>query len=556
MTDTTEELKEGVWTREASLHTNELQQLHRILLHKRKIEEEVFGKGTVASSSRLRDLKKRKFGDAATSTKANAMLDQLLLADGSLPESDQAASYAGELVRRRLISRSCKHTITEPDTRSGSDDASRPCVCESTISGDLSTPSRSIESGQDRQLDPTAITALWKDVQTAVKASSTLTVRTIDMLRRCVAHSPVSAPLAFNGDRSVISILSHSLRSKSRSLRLAANELALAYQNRLLQQREASIEEEWMARFAQIPRMYEALLNEDGVSSCHETALIGLARLFDLPVESCQETCLLTLILHLGHSNPFIKACAYTQIVQIAAAHRCTTFQLVQKHFERVSTSIVERFISMPDLWTSFLSLIKMNQATFFNLTKEYTLPHLITMICTGSGTAEVGTKMIELIARALGTDVPRLCHDNITPIFRSFFMRSATLRDLGLSTLVRLIGVDAASLKALLRSRQSDVVGYLVVKLGNKATEKRPMRVSSSSSRLSTVQQPRLDPKIRSCASQRWRHSSRARSLLFSPGSIRSCRANTDEGLQPTLPSRCAVSALSSRSLVRLSVL
>uniref|UniRef100_V5E7L0 non-specific serine/threonine protein kinase n=2 Tax=Kalmanozyma brasiliensis (strain GHG001) TaxID=1365824 RepID=V5E7L0_KALBG len=192
-----------------------------------------------------------------------------------------------------------------------------------------------------------------------------------------------------------------------------------------------------------------------------------------MPVESCQEICLLTLILHLGHANPFIKACAYTQIVQIAAAHRCTTFQLVQKHFERVSTSIVERFISMPDLWTSFLSLIKMNQATFFNLTKEYTLPHLITMICSGDSTAEIGTKMIELIARALGTDVPRLCHDNITPIFRSFFMRSASLRDLGLSTLVQLIGVDAASLKVLLRSRQSDVVGYLVVKLGNRAARK-----------------------------------------------------------------------------------
>ncbi|SPO21770.1 related to serine-protein kinase atr [Ustilago trichophora] len=438
-----------------------LQQLRHLLRGSTRVTR---GQQKPASmTSRIRDWKRRKLRDGNALGRALISLDALLAV-----ESNPAEALDSELARRSLISRTCQQA---KGGTSSSDHTEMACFCDITLTEERARTEDSSSSIENRRVDPAATAALWKDVHTAVKASRLISPRTIDMLRRCVAHSSPSAPLPYNGDKNVISIFSHSLRSKSRSARLAANELGLAYQRRLLQQRDTSNEEEWMSRFGQVPKAYEDLLGEPSMSSCHETALIGLARLFDLPVESCQETCLLTLVLHLGHSNPFIKACAYTQIVQIAAAHRCTTFQLVQKHFEKVSTSIVERFISMPDLWTSFLSLIKMNQATFFNLTKEYTLPHLISMICSGPGTAEVGTKMIELIARALGTDVPRLCHDNITPIFRSFFMRSATLRDLGLSTLVQLIGVDAASLKVLLRSRQSDVVGYLVVKLGNRAT-------------------------------------------------------------------------------------
>ncbi|KAJ1032614.1 hypothetical protein NDA16_000637 [Ustilago loliicola] len=441
-----------------------LQQLLRLLRSSKATSRDKPGEG---QASRIQSLKRRKTGHNKDTSKASGVIDTLLPLQPTHPGSD----YAEELTRRRLILRSCRQVTKTGQAMEGENETGQ-CHCDSVTTADGGVNNDdSRASDKVHRPDPQASAALWKDVHSAVKTSRLVSSRTIDMLRRCVAHSSPTAPLPYNGDENVISILSHSLRSKSRSSRLAANELAFAYQTRLLQQRDASSEEVWMARFAQVPRTYQDILADPSVSSCHETALIGLASLFDLPVESCQETCLLTLVLHLGHSNPFIKACAYTQIVQIASAHRCTTFQLVQKHFEKVSTSIVERFISMPDLWTSFLSLIKMNQATFFTLTKEYTLPHLITMICFGPGTAEVGTKMIELIARALGTDVPRLCHDNITPIFRSFFMRSATLRDLGLSTLVQLIGVDAASLKVLLRSRQSDVVGYLVVKLGNRAT-------------------------------------------------------------------------------------
>ena len=445
-----------------------LQQLHRLLRDRIDTDAEVKQQGNEGRArDRIGSLKRRKLHDCDPSSRALAVVDALL----PLQEPPEGGiDHTHELSRRLLISRSCIHISKRRDF-SDSHQGRDTCLCEHPATVRSAKQDDAHQNAKDQQLDHTASADMWKDVHSAIKTSRVISTRTIDMLRRSVAHSPISKPLPFSGDKNVIKILGHSLRSKQRSSRLAANELALAYQTRLLQQRATSNEEAWMTLFLHVPKSYESLLAESNISYCHETALIGMARLFGLPVESCQEICLLSLVLHLGHSNPFIKACAYTQIVQIASAHRCTTFQLVQKHFEKVSTSIVERFISMPDLWTSFLSLIKMNQATFFNLTKEYTLPHLITMICSGDSTAEVGTKMIELIARALGTDVPRLCHDNITPIFRSFFMRSAALRDLGLTTLVQLIGVDAASLKVLLRSRQSDVVGYLVVKLGNRAT-------------------------------------------------------------------------------------
>lgn len=449
---------------QTKLSIERLPRLHRLMRNRTDADARARQQGTNYRAQAPMAIPKRRKLDHGRVPPRTALtvVDALLPLDPPQPESESAADYTHELARRRLISRICTHaTRDEPVT----------CLCEYPTTAEGAKPDDTHAIIKDRQLDPTATAAAWKHVHSAVKASRLVSTRTLDILRRCVAHSSVTKPLPYNGDKNVVNIISLSLRSKARSSRLAANELALAYQTRLLEQRATSNEEEWMAGFLRVPKSYESLLTESSISYCHETALIGIAQLFALPVETCQEICLLTLVLHLGHSNTFIKACAYTQIVQIAAAHRCTTFQLVQKHFEKVSTSIVERFISMPDLWTSFLSLIKMNQATFFNLTKEYTLPHLITMICSGDGTAEVGTKMIELIARALGIDVPRLCHDNITPIFRSFFMRSATLRDLGLNTLVQLIGVDAASLKVLLRSRQSDVVGYLVVKLGNRAT-------------------------------------------------------------------------------------
>ncbi|KAJ9477602.1 Serine/threonine-protein kinase MEC1 [Pseudozyma hubeiensis] len=437
-----------------------------------QIDAQAPAKQQVRESSvheRIDRLKRRKLHGGAVSTRAITMLDTLLPVEHPVPASKESEDHPSELSRRRLILHACSRVADRRDSDALQNDQN-PCLCE--LPAPISNGQEDVATqGKGEHLDRAATAAMWKDVMTQVKASRLVSSRTIDMLRRCVAHSSIAEALPYTGDKNVVNIIKHSLRAKARASRLAANELALVYQKRLVQQRNACNEEEWMSRFLEIPRHYENVLADVNVAFCHETALIGLAGLFALPVESCQEICLLTLILHLGHSNPFLKACAYTQIVQIASAQRSTTFQLVQKHFEKVSTSIVERFISMPDLWTSFLSLIKMNQATFFNLTKEYTLPHLITMICSGDGSAEVGTKMIELIARALGTDVPRLCHDNITPIFRSFFMRSASLRNLGLNTLVQLIGVDAASLKVLLRSRQSDVVGYLVVKLGNRAT-------------------------------------------------------------------------------------
>ncbi len=416
--------------------------------------------------SRLRSLKRRRLGNPASSSKAQAVIESLLPTEATLQEPGEGR----ELARRQLILRSChgKEGASKKDNHKPDG-----CVCEGIVSEIGESEGGPKASAGAGPIDPETVTALWDDVLAALKASKVKSARTVDMLRRYVAHAPESPQFPSDLDAVVQNVVARTVRSPSRGTRLAANELAMAWQCRLLRQRNEGSEAEWAAQFAWLPNIYEYLLGDSALSAFHETALIGMGRFFELPVESCQEKCLLALVLLLGHSNPFIKACAYTQIVQIAAAQRCTTFQLVQKHFEKVSTSIVERFISMPDLWTSFLSLIKMNQATFFNLTKEYTLPHLISMICTGGRAAEVGTKMIELIARALGTDVPRLCHDNITPIFRSFFMRSAAIRDRGLNTLVQLIGVDAASLKILLRSRQSDVVGYLVVKLGNRATRK-----------------------------------------------------------------------------------
>ncbi|PWZ03108.1 hypothetical protein BCV70DRAFT_197342 [Testicularia cyperi] len=349
------------------------------------------------------------------------------------------------------------------------------CRCQDTITSPLYDGdegcSRHSWDGSAAQRD--AIQTLLYELDRVYQTPVSTATRILDSLIRFVQHTSLSEPLLPGGEAQLLQLISAGLRSRSRQIRLLVNDLACAVQMRLVQQRDAVPEDEWSRRLDCIPAAYADVLKQGARSSLKvcETALLGLARLSALPVESSQERCIMELLLQLGNSNPFLKSCAYTHMVQLAAEQRCTTFQLIRPHLEKVSTTIVERFMSTPDLWTGFLSLIKMSQSAFFNATIEYTLPHLIGMICTGQ--AEAGSRMIELIARALATDVPRLCLANITPIFRSFFMRTAAVRDRGLNKLVELISVDAANLRALLRSRQSDVVGYLVVKLGNRATRK-----------------------------------------------------------------------------------
>ncbi|KAN0060681.1 hypothetical protein ACQY0O_007339 [Thecaphora frezii] len=292
----------------------------------------------------------------------------------------------------------------------------------------------------------------------------------LDALRRMVVHASGDVVRELP-DARMHAIVKLGLEQRQRNARLAAGAVAAVYASHIAAAatpataEAALLQKQRLLNLAKIPQN----LLESPQSKLRETAILALASLASVEDETLQGTCLLSLVLQLGCANPLLKALAHTQIIQLAARRRCTTFQLLRPHLEIISTTIVERFTSMPDLWTGILNLIKMTQQGFFNATIDFTLPHLIAMICRGR--REEGRKMVELIARALGTGVAKLCLNHITSIFKYFFLRMKTLRTEAFQILLDLIAVDAANMKSLLRSRQHDVVGYLVVKLGNVET-------------------------------------------------------------------------------------
>lgn len=325
--------------------------------------------------------------------------------------------------------------------------------------------------GYQHEVQTVALDTFLQSFQSSTGSTSVLGPRVMETLVRMVNQTPFDEALPIGGDSTAFSLVISGLRAKSRKTRLLTNELAFALQGRVIEQGKLTTEKGNSRRLQQIPQLYSELLETKALVKLHETAIIGLARLSTLPVEACQERCLLTLVLQISSTNPFVTSCAYSQIVKLATEQRCTTFQLLRPYLKVISTTIVERFISMPDIWTAFLNLIKMSQAAFFNVTIEFTLPHLITL--DSSGATDIGATMIGLIAQALGTEVAQLCLDNSAPILRSFFTHSAQFRNRDLSKLMNLIKLDANNLKGLLRSRQADVVGYLVVQLGNAVTSK-----------------------------------------------------------------------------------
>ncbi|EPQ30215.1 uncharacterized protein PFL1_02331 [Pseudozyma flocculosa PF-1] len=293
----------------------------------------------------------------------------------------------------------------------------------------------------------------------------------LDALRRLILHASDEAVWAIVDER-IAAIVAMGLEHRMRSARLATGDMATAFLSRIVAVAtrlnvEAEVRRQRIWNVAGKPfGLLDSLRPK-----LQEAAIFAVASLVSVPDDHLQGSCLLSLTLKLSCPNPLLRALAHTQIVQLAARRRCTTFQLLRPHLGLISTRIVDLFSSMPDLWTGVLNLLKMTQQGFFNATIEYTLPHLIDMICSGAGTGDEGRRMVELIARALGTSVAKMCLNHITAIFKYVFLRMSAKRTEAFAVLLDLIAIDAANMKSLLRSRQHDVVGYLVVKLGDVAT-------------------------------------------------------------------------------------
>ncbi|PWN50671.1 hypothetical protein IE53DRAFT_394976 [Violaceomyces palustris] len=284
----------------------------------------------------------------------------------------------------------------------------------------------------------------------------------LDAINRSIAHIDASLVASIQ-DTVPARVLRHGFNHKLRGVRLAAGRLASTLARKHCQAKKSDVGKPLRQRLSSILKIHRDILAGRD-ARLQETAIISLGSLAKLKNEMILEESLVCLVLQLSHSNPMLKSLAYTGIVQLAAFHKCTTFQLLNPFMETVSTAVIERMGSTPDLFVEMLSLTGLKQQIFLQTTINYTLPHLIFLICTGRHVE--GRKTIELIAGALGQDVPRMCLGQISSVFKYFFMRKKELRDQAFQVLLDLIGT--ADIKSLLRSRHHEVLGHLVVRLGD----------------------------------------------------------------------------------------
>lgn len=293
---------------------------------------------------------------------------------------------------------------------------------------------------------------------------STRQVGLLDLMRNRVMHSGDAlfqemAPLF---EEVLGRILSHS----DREVRLAAGRLAFAFVARQCELDVGTSEGETPSlrrRIGNVLAMHRRILDaaRTGDLKVKETAIISLGHLGKLKWEEVREQALLLLVLELS-GHVLLQSCAYLQITQLAAHHRCSTYALLSPHLGFISPPIVERMTSAPTLFLEVLNLTNQNQAKFLQATLSYTLPRVI---------ANRNGKALSLMVDALGTTVPKLCLEQAPAILKQYLLLPPPQRDRNIATYletIRQASNQDVPLRGLYRSYIGEILGHLVATLGD----------------------------------------------------------------------------------------
>lgn len=203
-----------------------------------------------------------------------------------------------------------------------------------------------------------------------------------------------------------------------------------------------------------------------GNARAKEAALLGLARLGHNPHSDVQSQTLLLLILQLG-ADSLQKSMAYTIIVQLANYHKLTVYQLLAPFLDIVSVELIERIHSSPTLFLEMLQLTNQNQSKFLQSTLQFTLPRVLEMN---------NEKTLSLIARGIGQDIQTMCFTSTPAILKYFLMQPPMRRDQGINTFIETIrgdGTHDINLRSLLKSYFVELLGHLVIRLGDPGQKK-----------------------------------------------------------------------------------
>ncbi|PWN18138.1 hypothetical protein BCV69DRAFT_274423 [Microstroma glucosiphilum] len=408
--------------------------------------------------------------DDSTSPKA-VSLAQLLKAGGlredvhvSAPEEDVVhASGLDEVLRNELFICAQADCVSERQASVAQRQRLSLLRCSLCDNGDYPGPSAAEQEVEIVRADHVRlVSTLYGDQN----IKETLFVGALNTIARQTAHYPVERFLEIIDAGSLEALVRQGLTHAHREIRLAAGRLAFAIAAKHISTNGDGDLASLRRRLAPLHDIHESLLAVS-TPKVKETLIISLGNLGRINKEEILENVLLQLVLQLN-STVLLQSCAYLQITQLAAHHRCSTYALLSPYFAVISPPIVERMTSAPSLFLEVLKLTNQNQAKFLQVTLDWTLPRVI---------AARNTKALDLMVSALGTTIPKLCLEQAPAILKQYLLLQPQKRDkniqLYLDT-IRRASDQEVPLKGLYRSYIGEILGHLVACLGDE--DRRPL--------------------------------------------------------------------------------
>jgi serine/threonine-protein kinase ATR len=286
----------------------------------------------------------------------------------------------------------------------------------------------------------------------------------VHLLCRRISHANPDEVVQRRVRQGICSLIQLGLSDRSRKVRILTGKLTAAFVARLSLPGAvvlASIGSKVDAVFT----IYRVAL-QSGRPKAKEAALLGLARMGYNHHTDIQAQTLVLLILQLG-ADSLHKSLAYTIITQLANYHRLTVYQLLAPYLDVISWEIIDRFHSAPTLFFEVLQLTNQNQSKFLQSTLQFTLPRVL---------ETRNEKTLLLIARGIGQDIQTMCFSATPAILKYFLMQSPMRREEGISTFIETVqggGGHKIELRSLLRSYSVELLGHLVIRLGDAGQKK-----------------------------------------------------------------------------------
>lgn len=307
-------------------------------------------------------------------------------------------------------------------------------------------------------------------LRTAIKTFSTVNISTkqreaaLQILYRRINHGKVEEVTQDDIKQGMCKLIRLGLNDKYRPIRILTGKLTTAVIAKYSQTGVVMLAS-LRAKLDPILAIYREIL-QSGKARAKEAALLGLAKLGHNQHPDIQSQTLLLLILQLG-SDSLQKSMAYTIIAQLANYYKVTVYQLLAPFLDIISVELIERIHSSPTLFLEMLQLTNQNQSKFLQSTLQFTLPRVLEMN---------NEKTLSLIARGIGQDIQTMCFTSTPAILKYFLMLPPMRRDQGINTFIETVrgdGTHDINLRSLLKSYFVELLGHLVIRLGDPTQKK-----------------------------------------------------------------------------------